>query len=218
MARKAILAGDVTVNGEPVRDATRKVDATEEVRYQGKVLSIPAPYYVMLHKPVDVVCATEDGNHRTVIDLIDEPWCFELHVAGRLDIDTTGLVLLTNDGEWSHRVTAPRHKQPKHYFVTTAERIEPEWIERFAQGMLLEGEEKPTLPAQLEILDDHHANLTLHEGRYHQVKRMFGAMGTRVTALHRFAIGNVPLDPALPPGEYRLLTEGEVKSLGSGKA
>lgn len=217
MARKAILAGEVTINGAIARDAAVKISDTDEVRYRGELLTHPALLYVMLHKPVGVVCATEDGTHRTVLDLIDEPWRYELHVAGRLDIDTTGLVLLTNDGEWSHRVTSPRHKQPKQYFVTTADPIEPHYITRFADSMLLEGDDKPTLPAALDIIDTHHANLTLQEGRYHQVKRMFGAMGNRVTALHRFAIGKVTLDADLPEGHYRHLTDAEVASLHGGQ-
>lgn len=213
MARKAILAGDVSVNDQIIRDATCKIAASDSVRYRGELLEPPAPYYLMLNKPIGVVCATEDGSHRTVIDLIDEPWRYELHVAGRLDIDTTGLVLLTNDGDWSHRVTSPRHKQSKRYHITTADPIEPHWVEHFAQGMQLQSDEKPTLPATLEILDRHHANLTLQEGRYHQVKRMVGAMGNRVTALHRYAIGDVQLDDNLPPGEYRRLTPAEIESL-----
>lgn len=218
MARKALQAGEVTINGEVARDAAAKVSETDQVCYQGEQLTPPQPRYLMLHKPVGVVCATEDGSHRTVLDLIHEPWRYDLHIAGRLDIDTTGLVLLTNDGEWSHRVTSPRHKQPKKYFVTTIDPIESYYVERFAEGMQLEGDEKPTLPAELEILDSHHANLTLQEGRYHQVKRMFGAMGNRVIALHRFAIGNVQLDADLPEGSYRPLTNAEIASLHGGKS
>lgn len=217
MVRKALQAGEVTINGELAKDPAAKVSDTDEVRYQGELLIPSSPRYLLLHKPVGVVCATEDGSHRTVLDLIDEPWRHELHVAGRLDLDTTGLVLLTNDGEWSHRVTSPRHKQPKKYFVTTIDPIEAHYVEHFAEGMMLEGEEKPTLSAELEILDTHHANLTLQEGRYHQVKRMFGAMGNRVYALHRFAIGNVTLDANLPEGSYRHLTPAEVASLHGGK-
>lgn len=217
MARRAILAGEVSVNGQILRDAAAKVSATDLVRYRNDPLEAPAPRYLMLHKPVGVICATEDGSHRTVIDLLTEPWRFALHVAGRLDIDTTGLVLLTDDGDWSHRVTSPRHKQPKQYHVTTADRIDPAWRQPFAEGLLLQGEDKPTLPAELDILDDHHANLTLHEGRYHQVKRMFAAMGTRVTALHRYAIGSLTLDADLPPGAYRTLTPEEVASLRGGR-
>lgn len=218
MARKAILGGDVSVNGSVITDAASKISATDTVRYQGQILEIPSPYYIMLHKPLEVVCATDDGSHRTVLDLIVEPWRHELHVAGRLDIDTTGLVLLTNDGDWSHRVTSPRHKQPKCYFATTVDPITADYIERFAEGMLLQGDEKPTLPAALEIIDAHHANLTLQEGRYHQVKRMFGAMGNRVTALHRYAIGKVQLDPTLAPGDFRRLSPAEVASLRGERA
>lgn len=216
MARKAILAGHVSVNGQVMKDSASKIAATDAVRYQGQLLEPAQPRYIMLHKPGGVVCATEDGNHPTVIDLLAEPWRFDLHVAGRLDIDTTGLVLLTDDGDWSHRVTSPRHKQPKCYQLTTAEPLQPEWCERFAEGIPLEGDEKPTLPALLEILDSHHALLTLQEGRYHQVKRMLGAMGNRVVSLHRRSIGNVPLDENLPAGGYRSLTPAEVENLGGG--
>lgn len=213
LARKAVLAGDITVNGSIVRDSSAKVNADDDVRYQGQRLEVAQPRYVMLHKPVGVVCANEDGRYPTVIDLIKEPWRHDLHVAGRLDVDTTGLVLLTDDGDWSHRVTSPRHKQAKRYHVTTAEPLQEEWRERFATGMLLHGEDKQTLPADLNILDPYHAILTLQEGRYHQVKRMLAAVGNKVTALHRLSIGAVVLDDTLPAGHYRLLTPTEIASL-----
>lgn len=213
LARRAIHAGEVTVNGAVVRDGASKINTRDVVHYQGTPLHAATARYVMLHKPLGYVCANEDGHYPTVIDLLKEPWRFSLHVAGRLDVDTTGLVLLTDDGEWSHRVTAPRHKQPKRYLVTTADPLQSAWGEVFSQGLILHGEEKPTLPAQLEIIDTHTAYLTLHEGRYHQVKRMLAAVGTHVTALHRVSIGKVLLDQALAPGAYRLLTDTEVESL-----
>ncbi|CBL45638.1 Ribosomal small subunit pseudouridine synthase A [gamma proteobacterium HdN1] len=218
MARKAILAGEVTINGTLCRDASTKIGPNDTVHHHHDIVVAPSHHYLMLHKPEGVVCATEDGRHRTVIDLLGEPWRSDLHIAGRLDIDTTGLVLLTSDGDWSHRVTSPRHNKAKRYHVTTADPIASSWCASFEQGVMLDGETKLTRPAQLEILDEFHANLCLQEGRYHQVKRMFAAMGTRVVKLHRYAIGELILDNTLPLGHYRALTDCEIQRLADHSA
>lgn len=169
----------------------------------------------MLHKPLDVVCAHQDRIHRTVFSLLREPQLETLHVAGRLDLDTTGLVLLTNDGQWSHRVTAPRHKTAKRYLVDTAEALDEAAANQLRQGLLLRGETKPTGVAELEILGPYRCRLTLFEGRYHQVKRMLGALGNRVTALHRERIGSVELDSSLAPSQYRALTKEEIAAFSA---
>lgn len=208
--RQLLRGGQLTVNGATVRDAGLILLASDVVRLNDAVVTARGPRYFMLHKPAGVVCATEDGGHRTVLDLLAGEVREGLHVAGRLDIDTTGLVLITDDGQWSHRIKAPgRHE--KRYRVHTARAIAPEAIPQFAQGLLLRGEEdQPTRPARLEILGEKEALLWLQEGRYHQVKRMFAAIGNHVEALHREAVAGIELDPALPEGSWRPLSPEEI--------
>ncbi|MCR6555561.1 16S rRNA pseudouridine(516) synthase RsuA, partial [Aeromonas sp. CPF2-S1] len=164
----------------------------------------------MLHKPEGYVCSNEDPDHATVFHLLDEPAMGKLHVVGRLDLDTTGLVLITDDGQWSHRITSPRHECAKTYHVWLADPVSEEAISLFADGIYLRNENDKTRPAELEILDEREARLTIHEGKYHQVKRMFAAIGNKVVGLHRERIGDLALDDELAPGEYRELTEEEV--------
>ncbi|WP_409523754.1 16S rRNA pseudouridine(516) synthase RsuA [Nitrincola sp. MINF-07-Sa-05] len=213
--KRLIHAYTVTVNGEVERDSGRHITPEDEVVMDGINLSAPSTRYLMLYKPEGVVCSTDDPTHPTVIGLIDLPKPELLHIAGRLDVDATGLVLLTDDGKWSHRITSPRHKSPKRYLVTTAEPIEESAIAKFEQGLWLKGEKMRTKPAGLKIFDPHSAEVTLHEGRYHQVKRMFASLGNRVITLHRASIGSIVLDEALEPGEFRHLTEEEVLSFES---
>ena len=167
----------------------------------------------MLHKPQGVVCATIDEQHKTVLELLNPDEHAGLHVAGRLDIDATGLVLLTDDGEWSHRITSPRHDCGKTYRVTLAEPLDASLVARFAEGIQLRNEKKFTRPAILEIIAPREARLTISEGKYHQVKRMFAALENRVTTLHRERIGVLDLDPALQPGEWRPLTREEIEAM-----
>jgi len=178
--------------------------------------------YLMLNKPVGYVSATVDADHPTVIDLIADnhnaltPTTFEhlppiasLQVVGRLDIDTTGLILITNDGQWNHKVSAPNTKCQKRYRAELAQAIADDAKARFAEGMQLKGENKNTQAAELKILSPNTAEVAICEGKYHQVKRMFAATGNKVVALHRFAIGQLELDNTLAPGQYRLLDEHE---------
>jgi 16S rRNA pseudouridine516 synthase len=213
-ARQLIREGCVTVNGVLARNAAQQVATGAAVCIDGQPLRSPGFRYFMLHKPKGVVCANRDRSHQTVIDLLDEDNAERLGVAGRLDIDTTGLVLLTDDGQWSHRVTAPRSDCVKRYRVWTAEPISEELIEKFARGLFLLAERERLKPARLQLLGECEARLEISEGKYHQVKRMFGAVGNAVVALHREAIGAIELDPALAPGEYRALTEDEIASVG----
>ncbi|WP_372597393.1 16S rRNA pseudouridine(516) synthase RsuA [Amphritea sp.] len=212
LIKRQIKCKNVEVNGQICQDHGYKVVNDDAVLLEGREVSAPGPKYLMLNKPEGTVCATEDAEHPTVIDLLDLENIRDLHPAGRLDIDTTGLVLITNDGQWSHRVTSPKHHCDKVYLVTTADPISPDYIDQFASGITLRNEEAPTLPATLDILTDTQARVTLHEGRYHQVKRMFAAMGNKVVALHREQIGQVVLDDDLEPGEFRFLTDEEAKS------
>jgi 16S rRNA pseudouridine516 synthase len=214
-AQRAVRAGDVCVDGTPVRDPSRHVTAAQTVTLSGRPVAMPGPRYLMLNKPAGYVSVTEDGAHPTVLDLIAEPQRHALHAAGRLDLDTTGLVLLTDDGAWSHRITSPRRKCAKRYRVTLAEPINAAAATQLATGVLLHGEARATQPAHVEIIGPTEVWLTITEGRYHQVKRMLAAVGNHVVGLHRDRIGGIDLDPALAPGEYRPLTPAEITALGA---
>ncbi len=210
---QAIKQGRISVDDLIAHKADLKLTGSETVLLDGQIVAPKAIRYLMLHKPVGYICANSDGQHPVVIDLLDLPHRQELQIVGRLDIDTTGLVLLTDDGQWNHRITSPRHECQKTYRVTTANPIDSEVIDLFAQGVQLHGEKAPTRPAQLELLAPHEARLRIHEGKYHQVKRMFAAVGNRVTGLHREAIGTIALDANLPEGAYRHLTSDEIQSI-----
>lgn len=210
-AQIVIRRGQVTVNGEVRKSPDFKLPADAVVTWHGEPVSIGGKRYYMLHKPSGVVCAAIDARHKTVLDLFDSAERTNLHVAGRLDIDATGLVLLTDDGDWSHRITSPRYRCDKVYRVEVADALDETVVTAFAEGLLLRNEEKKTLPARLEILGANTARLRISEGKYHQVKRMFAALGNRVTALHRERIGVLSLDPSLLPGQWRPLTEDEIK-------
>lgn len=211
--KRLLHADEVCVNGEPERNPARQIGADDEVCLQDIPLQAPRTRYLMLHKPEGVVCSTDDPSHPTVLGLLDLPRVERLHICGRLDIDTTGLVLLTDDGQWAHRVTSPNHRTGKVYHVLTAEPIPPEAVRKFADGMMLKGDKARTRPAELTLLADCEARVCLHEGRYHQVKRMFAALGNRVIQLHRERVGAIILDADLAPGEYRELTDDEIASI-----
>ncbi|WP_456297229.1 16S rRNA pseudouridine(516) synthase RsuA [Vibrio sp. AK197] len=214
-ATKIIKSGDVTVNDQTQKSGAYKVGEEDVVEWQGRELSQPGPKYIMLFKPQGYVCSHEDGFNHTAFVLLDEANTKDLHFAGRLDVDTTGLVLITDDGKWSHRITSPKHKCEKTYRVWLVDPIESSYIEQFEQGIELRNERELTKPAQLEIVDEqeHEVLLTIHEGKYHQVKRMFAALGNKVEHLHRERIGDIILDEALEPGEYRMLSEQEINSV-----
>jgi 16S rRNA pseudouridine516 synthase len=166
-----------------------------------------------LHKPAGCVSATRDPQHPTVLDLIHEPDKDELHIAGRLDFNTTGLMLITNDGSWSRRLTQPQTKLPKVYYVETEQDIGPEYAIKFNEGLYFAFEDLTTQPAGLELLEPKCARLSIVEGRYHQVKRMFGHFDNKVLRLHRERMGSLVLDDTLKPGEYRPLTDEEIGSI-----
>lgn len=209
-ARQLISQGRIRLDGLECRDAQAEVREFSRVQLDDELLQAgKAARYFMLHKPVGVVSSTCHPEHRTVLDLLDEPNKDDLHLAGRLDLSTSGLLLISNDGLWTRRLTLPGSKQPKVYRVQTEQPITDEYIEVFARGLYFAYEDLTTLPAELEILGSHSARLTLHEGRYHQVKRMFGHFQNKVIGLHRERIG--PLDLGdLPMGHYRALSTEEV--------
>lgn len=215
-ARALIVGGRVRVNGQPARRIDHEVDRFARVELDGHPLRPPERrLHLMLHKPVGVLSATSDPVHRTVIDLIDDPDRHTLHLVGRLDRNTSGLILLTNDGNWSKPLMAPETKVPKVYLVETRDPIPISAVEAFAAGFHFHTEDLITRPASLEILGERQARLTLHEGRYHQIKRMFHRTGNRVVKLHRESIGKIQLPPDLGPGEWRRLTDEEIARAGA---
>lgn len=210
-ARASIKRQAALVNGEVVTAFDFQIKQQDEVVFQGEQLVFLGKRYFMLNKPVGYVSANSDELHKTVFDLIDEPNMSDFHVAGRLDIDTTGLVILTNDGDWSHKITSPKNNKFKTYLVETQEPITDESLEALREGVQLHNEKALTRPAKAERLANYGLRLSICEGKYHQVKRMLAAVDNKVVELHREQIGNIKLDENLTAGEYRLLTAEEVK-------
>jgi len=208
-ARALIVRGQIRVGGEPVRDAAHKVAEGDSVERAGRPLRLPGPLYLMLHKPAGLLSATRDGGQATVLSLLPSDIAARVHLVGRLDKDTSGLLLLSDDGAWSHRISSPRHHCAKTYLAELAVPLVADAEAHLAQGLMLRGETTPTRPATLERVDDTRVRITITEGRYHQVRRMFAALGNRVLRLHRERIGGLALDPALAPGQWRELTPGE---------
>nr|WP_306674500.1 16S rRNA pseudouridine(516) synthase RsuA [Endozoicomonas sp. ISHI1] len=216
-SKRLLKTGSVSVEGVIVKNPACKVTDDAEILLDGAPLTLVGSRYIMLNKPVDTICSTHSGTraelYPSVIDLLNVIKSDRLRIAGRLDVDTTGLVLITDDGQWSHKITSPVKKCGKRYRVELAMPPDQSAIEQFAQGIQLQGEKKRTRPAQLEFISHQEVLLTIHEGKYHQVKRMFAALGNRVTALHREQIGSITLDPDLEAGEWRYLTEDEINSV-----
>lgn len=212
--RDLIRQGQVTVNGSPVRAPDLKIDeVSDTVCFQGRQLSYQKYSYYMMNKPPGVVSATRDDTTPTVMELLrPEDRRPGLFPAGRLDKDTEGLLILTNDGGLAHRLLSPKKHVDKTYLVTSEQELSDEDILRLEQGVDI-GENAPTLPGRVRRLEDRKYLLTIHEGKYHQVKRMLLAVNNSVTALKRVSFGGLVLDEGLAPGEYRTLTEGEVEIL-----
>ncbi|MFS2161558.1 pseudouridine synthase [Pseudomonas sp. Pseusp122] len=209
--RLALATGRVQVDGQPTSDPHHDVREFSSVQLDGETLQAGRPArYFMLHKPQGCVSATRDPVHPTVLDLLDEPDKDELHIAGRLDFNTTGLMLITNDGQWSRRLTQPQTKLPKVYHVETEQLIDERYVEKFAEGFYFAFEDLTTQPAHLTLLGPSVARLSIVEGRYHQVKRMFGHFNNKVLRLHRESMGPLQLDPELEPGQYRALHAAEI--------
>lgn len=214
-AQRRIRWGRVRVDGKGIVKPAVHIDPAASVLLDDRPITLPDALYIMLHKPAGVISATEDPAHRTVLDLIDHPHRHTLHVVGRLDKDTTGLLLLTNDGDWSHRITSPKHHVPKTYLATLAEPLTEEAAGQLQSGVLLHGESSPVQASEVQILPEQQVRLTIHEGKYHQVKRMLAAVGNRVVALHRERIGGLMLPGDLLEGEWRELAMLEQPLSGS---
>lgn len=212
--RLLLVERRIRVDGVAVSDPHHEVREFSRVCLDDEVLQAGKPArYFMLHKPRGCVSATSDPEHPTVLDWLDEPDKGELHIAGRLDFNTTGLLVITNDGQWSRRLTQPQTKLPKVYRVETQQDIGPEYAPTFAAGLYFAFEDLTTQPAELTLLGPRTARLSIVEGRYHQVKRMFRHFDNKVIDLHRERMGPLVLDATLAPGEYRALTDAEIRQV-----
>lgn len=210
-ARLALIERRVSVDNLIVNDPLHEVREFSQVMVDADIVQMgKSARYFMLHKPPGCVSATRDEQHPTVLDLLHEPDQDQLHIGGRLDFNTSGLMLITNDGQWSRRLTQPTTRLPKVYYVETEQTITQAYVEIFHAGLYFAYENLTTLPAQLTVFSSHSARLTIYEGRYHQVKRMFGHFNNKVLKLHRESMGGLQLDSRLTPGQYRPLTAAEI--------
>ena len=213
--KKILHAGEVTVNGEVVKDSSLHIDEVgDDIEWAGEPLSVAmGNRYLLLYKPEGFECTLKPKEWPIVTDLIDVPQLGSLRIAGRLDVDTTGALLISDDGGFLHRVTSPKHHVAKVYELTLAEPMTEAQqafaIQELAKGIMLEDEYDKTKPAELSFSDATHAKLVLTEGKYHQVKRMMGYFGNKVIELHRASIGNITL-AGLEKGESRFLTAEEI--------
>ena len=209
-AHRLIAAQQVKVDDIVCAENQYPVDRFMQVQLGDEIIqNAERALYLMLHKPAGVLSATVDAEHQTVIDLIDNPDKHTLHIAGRLDRSSTGLLLLTNDGRWSKQFMNAESKVSKVYLVETLQAIPHEAVATFAQGIYFATEDITTLPAGLEILAEKRARITLHEGRHHQIKRMLGRVGCLVSCLHRESMGSLTWPENLEPGKWRALTDSE---------
>lgn len=214
--KEAVRRGRVTVNGSPVKKADEKVSDADIILFDGKQVTYTMLEYYMLYKPAGVLSASRDKKTPTVLDLITDKKRKDLFPVGRLDKDTEGLLLITNDGELAHRLLSPRHHVAKVYFARVDGRITEEMQKQFSEGLQID-EEFQALPAEMKILQAgekaSEAELTIYEGKFHQVKRMFETVGLTVTYLKRLSMGSLVLDESLGRGGFRPLREEELERL-----
>lgn len=203
--------GALVINGEIVKDSSIKVDPfVDEVFYMGHFVEYIENIYLILNKPAGVISATQDKD-KTVVDLLDDFYLnYDLSIAGRLDKDTTGLILLSTDGKFVHKITSPNSNITKTYEVKTLDPINDSFIEEFKNGVYIKEDDYTARPADLEIVGEREAIVKVTEGKYHLVKRLFSNLGNEVVSLKRVAIGDLKLDPYLGEGDYRDLTEAEL--------
>lgn len=210
-ARAWLKAGRVTLGGKAIKSPNDKA-APASVLVDGEPIEHPDGILALLHKPAGYVCSHDAAEGPSVYDLLPPRWSQrnpQVTTIGRLDKDTTGVLLITDDGDLVHRWTSPKHKVPKIYEVTVSADLRAGLVELFASGtLMLEGEKDPCLPARLEILSPREARVELTEGRYHQVKRMFGSQGCPVIRLHRSRFGDYTVE-GLQPGEWKIVERGQ---------
>ena len=214
--KKIIVRGDVSVNGSIIRDPAAKLDEnSDEVTIGGVPVRYADFEYYMLNKPKGVISASRDKRDKNAVcvtDLIKEKIRQDLFPVGRLDKDTEGLLIITNDGELAHRLLSPKHHVDKTYYAELDSSVSREGAERIMAGVDI-GDDKPTLPCQINMLSDSSCFITIHEGRYHEIKRMFKTEGRTVNYLKRISMGPMSLDTELEPGEYRSLSPEEIELL-----
>ena len=213
--KKYCKQGLISVNGKVINNPGVQVDSeSDDIRFNGEKIVYRDFVYIMLNKPDGYISATFDKYDPIVLDLIDQSYLvFEPFPVGRLDKDTEGLLVLTNDGQLAHRVLSPKKHVPKTYYAKIQGKVTEEDILAFEKGVILD-DGYETMPSQLKILksdDMSEIELTIHEGKFHQVKRMFESVGKKVVYLKRLSMGKLKLDESLKLGEYRELTEEEVK-------
>lgn len=213
-AIQRIQLGQVSVNSKVITNEATQVHENNAIILNGVKLKTRDFCYIMMHKPAGTVCSNIDEVYPSLFNYLELDNVSELHIEGRLDADTTGLVLITDDGRWSFNLTLPAKECRKLYRVTLSQALSTERVEeityRFKQGVQLQGESQLTLPAILDVITPTEVLLTITEGRFHQVKRMFAAVGNRVMSLHREQIGSILLDVKV--GQWRYLTNDEVQS------
>ncbi len=216
-AKNAVKKGQIAVNGQVQKAADFKVkETTDTVTFQGKPLSYAAFHYYMLHKPAGVITATEDKKESTVMDILREEKVKNLFPVGRLDKDTEGLLLVTDDGELAHNLLSPKKHVDKEYLVKVRNSISEEDCRKLSEGVDI-GDEKPTAPAKVERVAEKEILLTIREGRFHQVKRMLQAVGNEVLYLKRLSMGSLRLPEDLEKGAYRPLSEEEIYKIKGDK-
>ena len=216
-AKNAVKKGQIAVNGQVQKAADFKVkETTDTVTFQGKPLSYAAFHYYMLHKPAGVITATEDKKESTVMDILREEKVKNLFPVGRLDKDTEGLLLVTDDGELAHNLLSPKKHVDKEYLVKVRDSISEEDCRKLSEGGDI-GDEKPTAPAKVERVAEKEILLTIREGRFHQVKRMLQAVGNEVLYLKRLSMGSLRLPEDLEKGAYRPLSEEELYKIKGDK-
>ena len=216
-AKNAVKKGQIAVNGQVQKAADFKVkETTDTVTFQGKPLSYAAFHYYMLHKPAGVITATEDKKESTVMDILREEKVKNLFPVGRLDKDTEGLLLITDDGELAHNLLSPKKHVDKEYLVKVRDSISQEDCRKLSEGVDI-GDEKPTAPAKVERVAEKEILLTIREGRFHQVKRMLQAVGNEVLYLKRLSMGSLRLPKDLEKGAYRPLSEEEIYKIKGDK-
>lgn len=216
-AKNAVKKGQIAVNGQVQKAADFKVkENTDTVTFQGRPLSYAAFHYYILHKPAGVITATEDKKESTVMDILREEKVKNLFPVGRLDKDTEGLLLITDDGELAHNLLSPKKHVDKEYLVKVRDSISEDDCRKLAEGVDI-GDEKPTAPAKVERVAEKEILLTIREGRFHQVKRMLQAVGNEVLYLKRLSMGSLRLPKDLEKGAYRPLSEEEIYKIKGDK-